>query len=83
MALAPCTLSVSGSGGLACLQERRAREATESNYGSYKQQISWGVHVLVMMATLYAVGHVAGGALNPNPAYVPPPPPPPPPLLPF
>jgi len=49
--------------------ERQARDAAQSNYGSYKQQISWGVHVLVMMGTLYAVGHVAGGALNPNPAY--------------
>ena len=32
--------------------------------------MGFGVHVAVMMGTFYAMGHVAGGALHPNPIYV-------------
>lgn len=49
--------------------ERKAREASQTNYGTYKQQLSFGVHVTVMMGTLYAVGHMAGGALHPDPIF--------------
>lgn len=52
------------------MQERKATEAAQSNYGTYKQQLSFGIHVAAMMGTLYALGHVAGGALHPNPIFV-------------
>lgn len=37
---------------------------------TFRQQASFGVHLLVMMGTFYAVGHVVGGALTGKPAYV-------------
>ncbi len=42
----------------------------EGGLRSYKDQLAFGAHVLVMMGTFYAVGHVAGGAVRPVPAYV-------------
>lgn len=51
-------------------QERDAKEAAENSLITYKEQLGFGVHVLVMMGTLYAVGHVAGMSLSKNKAYV-------------
>lgn len=52
------------------MQERRAQAATEGGFVTFKQQMSFGVHVLVMMGAFYAMGHVAGGALASKPAFV-------------
>jgi hypothetical protein len=51
------------------LQERAAEALREGGLRSYKDQLAFGAHVLVMMGTFYAVGHVAGG-WRPLPAYV-------------
>ena len=51
-------------------QERAAEALREGGLRSYKDQLAFGAHVLVMMGTFYALGHVAGGALRPLPAYV-------------
>ena len=56
-------------------QERAADALREGGLRSYKDQLAFGAHVLVMMGTFYAVGHVAGGAWRPLPAYVRPDPP--------
>jgi hypothetical protein len=54
-----------------CLQgERRAAAAREGGFVTYRQQISFGLHVLAMMAAFYAFGHVAGMALTSNKALV-------------
>lgn len=42
----------------------------EGGLVTYKQQISFGVHVLAMMAAFYAFGHVAGMAITGNKAAV-------------
>lgn len=52
------------------LQERAAADLREGGLHTYKQQLSFGVHVILMMAAFFAVGHVAGGAVRPHPAYV-------------
>ncbi|KAI7844614.1 hypothetical protein COHA_001706 [Chlorella ohadii] len=46
--------------------EQRAAAAREGGLVTYKQQISFGVHVLAMMAAFYAFGHVAGMAITSN-----------------
>eukprot|EP00884_Botryococcus_braunii_P004676 jgi/Botrbrau1/14209/Bobra.0291s0014.1 len=48
--------------------ERAAQEAKESAFVTYKQQLGFGVHVLVMMGTLYAVGHAAVSTATHNKA---------------
>jgi len=50
--------------------ERRAAAVPEGGLVTYKQQISFGVHVLAMMAAFYAFGHVAGMAITSNRAAV-------------
>ncbi|PRW59541.1 Vacuolar ER assembly isoform 1 [Chlorella sorokiniana] len=47
-------------------EERRAAAVREGGLVTYKQQISFGVHVLAMMAAFYAFGHVAGMAVTGN-----------------
>lgn len=48
-------------------KKERAAEALRSGaLQTYKQQISFGLHVIVMMGTFYAVGHVAGTAMSPK-----------------
>lgn len=51
-------------------QERAAKEAKESAFVTYRQQLGFGVHVLVMMGTLYAVGHAAIANTGYSPALV-------------
>lgn len=46
------------------LQERAAATAAEGLFRSFKDQLSFGIHVLVMMGTFYALGHVAGRGLS-------------------
>ncbi len=58
------------SSSLAVSQERQAREQAEGGFGTFRQQMSFGVHVVVMMGAFYAMGHVAGGALGSKPAFV-------------
>lgn len=58
------------SPSLAVSQERQAREQAEGGFGTFRQQMSFGVHVVVMMGAFYAMGHVAGGALGSKPAFV-------------
>ena len=52
------------------LQERQAREAKEGGLQTYKQQISYGVHVSVMMGTFYAAGHYGAQAVSARPVNV-------------
>lgn len=52
------------------MQERQAREQAEGGLVTFRQQMSFGLHTVVMMGTFYALGHVAGGALTNKPAYV-------------
>lgn len=47
-------------------QERAAAALRSGALQTYKQQISFGLHVAVMMGTFYAVGHIAGTALSPK-----------------
>ncbi|KAA6425417.1 MAG: hypothetical protein FRX49_04910, partial [Trebouxia sp. A1-2] len=49
-------------------QERAAAALRSGALQTYKQQISFGLHVIVMMGTFYAVGHIAGTALSPRTA---------------
>jgi hypothetical protein len=44
--------------------ERAAAKASEGGLATYRQQMSFGMHVLVMMGTFYAFGHVAGMAIT-------------------
>ncbi|KAL4859082.1 hypothetical protein ACK3TF_000861 [Chlorella vulgaris] len=46
--------------------ERRAAALREGSLATYRQQISFGIHILAMMAAFYAFGHVAGMALSSN-----------------
>ena len=52
------------------LQERAAEALRSGSLQTYKQQISFGLHVIVMMGTFFAVGYIAGTALSPNLAVV-------------
>ena len=52
------------------MQERAAEALRSGALQTYKQQISFGLHVLVMMGTFYAVGHVAGTAMSPKTSVV-------------
>lgn len=46
--------------------ERAAAAAREGGLSSYRQQMSFGVHVLAMMAAFYAFGHAAGMGITSN-----------------
>ena len=50
--------------------ERKAAAASEGGFVTYKQQISFGIHVIAMMAAFYMFGHLAGMAITPNKTYV-------------
>lgn len=50
--------------------ERAAAAAREGGLATYRQQISFGVHVLAMMAAFYIFGHVLGMAATSNRALV-------------
>ena len=52
------------------VQERLAKDKAERGLPSYKQQISFGVHVTVMMATFYAFGHCAAMTISKNKVHV-------------
>lgn len=52
------------------MQERAAEALRSGALQTYKQQISFGLHVIVMMGTFFAVGYIAGTALSPNMAVV-------------
>ena len=49
---------------LAVQLERQAEAMREGGLVTYKQQLSFGLHILAMMAAFYALGHVAGMALT-------------------
>ena len=51
-------------------EERKARALREGGLVTYKQQMSFGVHVLAMMGAFYAFGHLAGMAITSNRAVV-------------
>jgi len=42
----------------------------EGGLSSYRKQISFGVHVLAMMAAFYAFGHIAGMGITSKKAAV-------------
>lgn len=51
-------------------EERKAAALREGGLSTYRQQMSFGVHVLAMMGAFYAFGHVAGMGLTSNKAVV-------------
>ena len=51
-------------------QEREAEALREGGLVTYRQQLSFGAHVLVMMGTFYALGHAGAVALDAAPAMV-------------
>ncbi|KAH7618956.1 hypothetical protein NADE_005804 [Nannochloris sp. 'desiccata'] len=53
------------------VEERAAVAASEGGFNTYKQQMSFGLHVIVMMFAFYLFGHLAGMALSPNKVYHP------------
>lgn len=55
---------------ISVMQERAADALRSGALHTYKQQISFGLHVIVMMGTFFAVGYIAGTALSPNMAVV-------------
>lgn len=52
------------------IEERAAIAASEGGLNTYKLQMSFGLHVIVMMFAFYLFGHLAGMALTPNKVYV-------------
>jgi len=50
--------------------ERRAAEASQGGFANYRQQLTFGLHVIVMMAAFYIFGHLAGMAITNNRTYV-------------
>ena len=52
------------------IHEREAAAASEGGFVTYKQQISFGIHVLAMMGAFYLFGHLAGMAMTRNKTYV-------------
>lgn len=46
------------------VQEQKAEALRGGALRTFKQQISFGLHVLVMMGTFYVFGHVAGAAIS-------------------
>jgi hypothetical protein len=51
-------------------QERDAAAASEGGLVTFRQQIGYGVHVLVMMGTFYALGHYAAAHVSRSAAHV-------------
>lgn len=52
------------------VEERAAVAASEGGFVTYKQQISFGIHVIVMMGAFYIFGHLMGMAITRNKTYV-------------
>lgn len=52
------------------IEERAAIAASEGGLHTYQQQMSFGLHVIVMMLAFYLFGHLAGMAMTPNKVYV-------------
>eukprot|EP00887_Chlorella_sp_A99_P006653 scaffold3.g6653.t1 len=52
-------------------QERAAAAAAEGGLQTYKQQMSFGLHIILMMAAFYAFGHLAGMAITQERAWHP------------
>lgn len=48
--------------------ERKAAALREGGLSTYRQQMSFGVHILAMMGAFYAFGHVAGMGITRNKA---------------
>ena len=51
-------------------QERDAAAASEGGLVTFRQQMGYGVHVLVMMGTFYALGHYAAAHMSRSAAHV-------------
>ncbi len=51
-------------------QERDAAAASEGGLVTFRQQMGYGVHVLVMMGTFYALGHYAAAHVSRSAAHV-------------
>ncbi len=52
------------------MQERDAEALREGGLRTYKQQLNFGIQVLVMMASFYAMGHIVAAFVTENPALV-------------
>ena len=46
--------------------ERAAQALSERGFATYKLQMSFGLHVVVMMGAFYAFGHIAGMSVSSN-----------------
>ena len=51
-------------------QERDAAAASEGGLVTFRQQMGFGIHVLVMMGTFYALGHYAAAHVSRSAAHV-------------
>lgn len=51
-----------------CSQERHAQAVKEGGLVTYKDQLSYGVHVVVVMGVFYGIGHMAAGSFSPKPS---------------
>lgn len=51
-------------------QERDAAAASEGGLVTFRQQLGFGIHVLVMMGTFYALGHYAAAHVSRSVAHV-------------
>ena len=46
------------------LQEKAADAAVESALGSYKDQLGYGFHIIVVMGVFYLIGHLAASTIS-------------------
>ena len=51
-------------------QERDAAAASEGGLVTFRQQMGFGIHVLVMMGTFYALGHYTAAHVSRSAAHV-------------
>ena len=45
-------------------QERKADALREGGLVTYKDQLSYGLHVIVVMGVFYAIGHLAAASMS-------------------
>lgn len=51
-------------------QERRAQAIREGGLVTYKDQLSYGLHIVVVLAVFYALGYLAASRISPKPTLV-------------
>ena len=46
------------------LQERKAEAMKEGGLVTYKDQMSYGLHIIIVMAVFYIIGHLVASSLS-------------------